>query len=316
MKKIIKTLIILLVLLSVSDVYAQQGQFYQFILLKETKVLGSNIFYAGLTNNGDEKQIDVNQYVKDQVNFFLKTYSGNAEKKIQNHISWTTNPLFQMVNDANEADVVIAGYYTIKTGSLVEEKLFYERQTNVGGAIPFYEIRQTNSASIQIVISYTYKDKTVDYDTITISNQYERKPNTTYKSIDDLLKKAESDLKMQLYKCFTFYKPNHIWYKFLPVKTKDKALKEELKNASVLLENGEIEKLGNLYKRIYQLETDNKEAAFNLGLCYELVGNYDKAEQYFAIMPDFHVNVRMKENRILFDYLKSIGVNMVIKDFE
>lgn len=316
MKKLSLIITIISCFVLVSQIaIAQQGQFYQFLYKNDTKIKGSKIHFAGLKNIGNESHIDVNQMTKDNVDFFTNTYSGISEKKIQNHISWTRNPMFEIVENESEADVIIGGHYKIKTHMDIEEKVFYERQSNVGAPIPYYEIRQTNKVDVEVVISYTYKDKSTDYDTITISNSYERKPKTTYKSIEDLLEKAEKSLGSKLYHTFHFYEIEYVWYKFEKVKVKDKALKEELKSANDLLANGEIMKLGNLYKRIYEADKSNLEAAFNLAMCYELIGNYPSAEVYYAMKKDFHANTRMKKNMELYNYLKNLGANIKLLDF-
>ncbi len=295
---------------------AQQGMFYQFKFKNETKLKGHKIYYENLTNNGDNMQINVNKILQKQLSFLFNTYAGISKKKIQNYISWTRDyPLFEKVNTATEADVVVGGHYIIKTYVDIEEKLAYERQTNIGGAIPYYEIRQTNTAEIHLVISYTYKDQSIYYDTIDIVKAYERKPKTKYVSLEQLLEKCQNTLSVKSSELFRFYTIDHIWYKFPKVKSKDKALKQELKDAGDLLASGEIYKLGNLYKRIYEADNSNKTAAFCLAICYELIGNYPKAEEYYAIMPNFHAKIRMKENRVLYNYLISIREKLPLKDF-
>ncbi|MDY0103050.1 MAG: hypothetical protein RBS07_08915 [Lentimicrobium sp.] len=301
--------------ISIAALYAQQGQFYQFSLDKETKIRGSKIYIQEFANKGAESQIDVNALVKSYTSSYFATYIGVAAKKIQNHISWTCNPRFEAVNSQVEADVTIGGYYQIKTSASVGEKLFYERGNSVGGAIPYFETRQLNSAEVMVLISYTYKDNAVDYDTIFIQKESERTPGKKFLSVEELLVDCESNLKRDFYHIFPFYSHENVWYKLLNVKTKDKALKEELKAAKEMFESGKIKELGNIYLRIFQAEPENKEAAFNVAMCYELIGNYPKADEYYAIMPDFHAKVRMKTNRILFDYLNSIGANLVLEDF-
>lgn len=315
MKTYKKLLFAFAFILTIPAIYAQQGEFYQFSLEKETKVRGSKIYFEGFTNKGTENQIDVHTLAIPNIAMFYYTYSGVKAKKIQNHISWTTHPLFEEVTNPTEADVIIGGSYLIKTKEEVEENLYYEKANSVGGAIPYYETRQINSAGINVLIKYTYKDKTTDYDTINVQFDSERKPGTKLLSINDLLAKCESSLKSGFYNTFKFYSHEPVWYKFLSVKVKDKTLKEELSSAKDLFESGEIKKLGNLYQRIYSAEPDNKEAAFNTAMCYELIGNYAKAQEYYAIMPDFHAKVRMKQNQILFDYLNEIGANVVVEDF-
>jgi hypothetical protein len=301
--------------LLLTELYAQQGQFYQFSLDGETKIRGSKIYVQNFTNKGTESQIDVNALAKTYIDFYFATYSGVAAKNIQNHISWTRNPRFEAVNTITEADVIIGGHYQIKTNAGGGEQLFFEQGNSVGGAIPYFESRQLNTAEVTVIISYTYKNKEADYDTIFIQKESVRTPGKKFLSVEDLLADCESKLKSNFYKTFTFYSHKDIWYKLLNVKTKDKTLKEELKAAGNLFESGKIKELGNLFQRIYQAEPENKEAAFNTAMCYELIGNYAKAEEYYAIMPDFHTKVRMKTNKVLFDYLNSIGANMVIEDF-
>lgn len=315
MKTMIRYIIVITLVVSAFSLSAQEGYFYQFKKKSDTKVKGSKIYYKNLENKGENQSINVNEIIKSNLDFYFKTWSGNAKKKVQNHISWTTNPLFEKADKEEEADVIISGNYEITTDVSIKEKLFYERKQSVGGAIPYYEIRQTNMASVEIVISYTYRDKSVVYDTISIVNKYERKPNTKYQSIEQLLTKCDKTLNLKVYNTFAFYTTEKIYYKFLKVKTSYKELKVELKEVNTMLSNGEIEKLGKLYQRIYESDKSNKDAAFNVAICYELIGNYPKAEEYYAINPDFHAKARMRTNRILFDYLKEIGANVKLKDF-
>ncbi|MBN2746718.1 MAG: hypothetical protein JXR34_08320, partial [Bacteroidales bacterium] len=152
----IKQLIALtFIMLLVMSGYSQEGYFYQFKQISETKVRGKKIFFKPLQNTGKESQIDINALIEENLKACYKTYSGIEKKKIQNHISWTREPMFEKLTTESGADVVVSGTYYIKTDVAIEEKLFYERQSNVGGALPYYEIRQTNKAEIQVIITYT-----------------------------------------------------------------------------------------------------------------------------------------------------------------
>lgn len=314
-KQIYLSLVLLLSSFLSFQVLAQSIEYYQFKLNKETKIRGSKIFYEGLKNKGEESQIDVSKIAMNYLEFYFYTYSGVKKKKIQNHISWMTNQRFEKAKDKASADVIVGGYYIIKTGANVEEKVFYERAQNVGGSIPYYEIRQTNRAEVTAVISYTYKDKSVAYDTINCAFEYERKPKTKYKSIDDLLAKCEKELGNKFSNTFNFYSYKDVWYNFKSVKTKDKGLKAELKTVKDLLNNGKIKEAGSIYLKVYEFDHKNLAAAFNVAQCYELIGNYPKANEFYLISPDFHAKVRMKSNMKLFNYLKSIGAIMKIEDF-
>lgn len=284
------------------QVLAQNIKDGRYTLTKETKIRGSKIFYEGLKNQGDESQIDVSKIAEDNLQFLFK-------------MTWSHNPLFEKANDKASADVIVGGYYIIKTGADIEEKIFYETTQNVGGAIPFYEIRQTNRAEVMAVISYTYKDNSVDYDTISYIYEYERKPKTEYESIEDLLAKCTKSMGYGFYDAFHFHSAESDWYNFKSVKTKDKELKEQLKTVNDLLKNGEINKAGSIYLKAYELDNSNLEAAFNVAMCYELIGNYPKANEFYLKSPDFHAKVRMKSNMIFFDYINKIGANVKLVDF-
>ncbi len=314
-KQIYLSLVFVLFSVFSLQLVAQSFQYEQFKFIKSTKIRGPKIFFNGLENTGEGTQIDISKMVEDYLGFYFATHNGVAKKKIQNHISWMTKPLFEKTNDKSSADVIVGGSYSIATNAEVEEKLLYERAQNVGGAVPYYEIRQINRVEIIVVISYTYKDKTVDYDTLRCVSEYERKPGTKYKSIDDLLVKCQKSLKTKLYDNFRFYDYSYVWYRFKKVKTKDKDLKSKLKTVSLLLSNGDIDKAARLFLQAYELDNSNLEAAFDLAQCYELVGNYPKALEFYKKSPDFHAKVRMKSNMILYNYLNDIEAKLVLTDF-
>ncbi|MCF8294969.1 MAG: hypothetical protein K9I34_02800, partial [Bacteroidales bacterium] len=168
MRKILVTGVILLFCIVLQ---AQEGQFYQFRMKNETKLQGSRIFIKDLENKGKDNRLDVNDLYREESNRYFSVYSGNKDKNIQNHVAWMKDaPLFTRAGSEAEADVVISGTYVLDAQTNVEENLYYERQSNVGGAIPYYEIRQTNRVSIEVIVSYRYKDKTTKYDTIQVES--------------------------------------------------------------------------------------------------------------------------------------------------
>lgn len=313
-----KKLIIISILLLVSFSYsiAQQGNFYQFKLTGETKLKGDKVFIEDLVNEGDETPLDINNLFKERLETHLKPY-GKGNKKAKNFNATSHEGFFKKTDNKEDANVVVGGTYFIETNSDVEEKLFYETQTNLGAAIPFYEIRQKNSVKIQLAISYTYKDNSTVYDTIYAEKYSERKPGKKFYSIEELLEDCEKNISSDLYRLFSFYETNYTWYKFeKKVKTKNKELKEKLKGAKDLLKEGKIYELGSLYKQAYEEDNSNQDAAYNLAMCYELIGNYPKAEEFYAKRPDFHTKTRMKSNMEFYRYMESIGANLILRDFD
>jgi hypothetical protein len=68
-------------------------------------------------------------------------------------------------------------------------------------------------------------------------------------------------------------------YKF--EKIKDKEFKEKSKSAEDYLDNNNVDRAYSIYKSIYDIDPYNSAAACNIGYCYEMVGNYEKAFEYF-----------------------------------
>ena len=70
--------------------------------------------------------------------------------------------------------------------------------------------------------------------------------------------------------------------------------------AKDLLKKGEYEKAGVLCKKVNDA-VNSPETSAMVGICYELVGNYPKANEYYKPFNDFHVKTRMKKSMKLLE---------------
>jgi len=290
---------------------AQQAEYYFYTLSNKTP-LKAKIMLRELKNTGEESEIDINTIFAEKVKEIAQyTYTGNSKTHSAN--VWLMKPILSFTNNIDEADVVISGNYQLKKSSFSQEKLMYESSTKYSTPIPYYEAQTTNKVEMTLEINYQYKQSSFQ-DTIRICKEVKRKPKKKFKSLIQLQNECLKTLDKELYSKLSFIERNKHFYKFPKLKIKNKALKDEFKNATTLLETGEVLKLGNLYQRIYN-DKPSKEAALCLGICYELIGNYPKASEYYKQNPDFHTKVRMKNSMKLYDYLLQMNVVIQNKKF-
>lgn len=298
---------ILFAFIAFISVVNAQGSDYYFHTLRKTIPLRASIFYEGLKNTGDQSCINVDSIVFNRI---VKGASNTYAK----YNTWLKTPLFKIVETKSEADVIISGDYNLDIGTKSEEKIMYETSSLYATPIPYYDMQTTNGVVINIVLKYQYKDQTTETDTIIISNKVMRKPKKKFKTINELKLKSIKNLVYTLDTKFYFIESTKHFYKLAKIKIKDKALKEEYSTAKDLFKKGDITTLGNLYLRIYN-DSPSKEAAYCLGACYEIVGNYPKAVEYYKQMPDFHTKVRMKNSMELYNYLIDIGLELPLVEF-
>ncbi len=175
-------------------------------------------------------------------------------------------------------------------------------------------MRPKNQITAEVIIRYDYADGSFATDTLSFLKISERTKKSKLKSPDILLANCQKSLESDFRYLYSFAFYETAKFSLEKVKVSDKALKEELKNAGDLLESRRITELGQLYKRVYESDP-SKEAAFCLGVCYELLGNYPMATKYYKQMPEFHTIARMKKSLVLFDYLQYIGVDLKLEEF-
>jgi len=300
-----------LILLTITIAEAQQADYYSYNL-ENTTPLRAKVYYNSLINISKNSDINVDSILYNYLDRFIsKKYTGNT--KARNSNIWLTSPLFSMTNNKSDADVIVSGSYSLNKNIEAVEKLMFETSSSYNTPIPYFEIESTNEANLDIILNFKYSNNTL-VDTISIAHKSKRKPGAKQKTIDELVSKCNKSLKLAFYNEFNFIERKAHNYRFPKVKIKDKTLKEEYKNAKDLLKNGDITKLGNFYKHVYE-EGKTKEAAYCLGICYELIGNFPQAQEYYKQLPDFHTKTRMKNSMKLYNYLQEIGIKLQLIEF-
>jgi len=264
-------------------------------------------------NKGKTCNLDIQKILDEK---FAQPYGdyGSGNKKTRNVNAWSQQNFFVPVKDQAEADVIISGTYNYNKETVVEEKILKEKSNNFASRIPYSETRTTNKVELSVIINFKYKDNSSTTDTINLSYNSEGGKANIFESPDELEQKCIKSFRSNITKYFKIIKCDDLWYKFTKIKIKDKALKEEFKNARELLDTKKVKELGALYKKIYNLKK-TKEVAHCIGMCYELLGNYPKAQEYYKQMPDFATKVRMKNQLKVFKYLQELNMTLKLEEF-
>ncbi len=309
------TLIIITLLLTSNLCLAQQVKSVSFSLEHPIPLKGDKVLLTAVKIPGNSNQSSIDEAVIKEFKKIFKHFSSSPSKGAVNFNAWSLKPLFTETSNKEEASTVIGISFEETQNELKEEKLYYEKGTLPGGAIPYYETSQTNSSSIRVIIDYRYSDKSTHCDTLFAIKESVSKEGKKLKSTDVLLSDCKTEIINKLNKQLDFITREDIWYKFKNVKTSDKELKEALKQIENQIASGDIKTPGKTYRSIFEADKQNKEAAYNTGICYELLGNYRKAQEYYEYLPDFHTKVRMKASISLLEYLEQAGASLILEDF-
>lgn len=271
----------------VAGTLAVSAQSFKAFKMKPAKLYWGeyNIYFDGFTNSGDAEFDDCTKAFQE---VFTKQYS------------WPNN-MYNVVESKDEADIVVSGSYKFTPDEIMEikEKLKTESGTRFPLKYTVNSYRQVNRV-----------DFTLDIKVSDIAG----KELESYQLNDSIVSKASSEVKLprigfsieQLKEKMLKRTPNtihnryyirksEVWVKFMKVKIKDKALKEEFQLVKDYLNDGDFMAAGKIYKKIYE-SGKSPEAAFNTAMCYEFVGDYAKAAEFYKIKFDFASKLRMKEN--------------------
>jgi len=80
-----------------------------------------------------------------------------------------------------------------------------------------------------------------------------------------------------------YFTPGYQFVEFEFEKIKLKEFKGQSKEASDYIENGDLDNAFPIYYAMYQEDSYNPKAAYNLGALYEMVGAYEEAFKYYKI---------------------------------
>lgn len=209
------------------------------------------------------------------------------------------------VAEEAEADFTLSGEYIYNSGVNVGETVYHEKAGSV--RLPYFVTAKEHKADIDVIFTFEYKDGSPSRkDTLSVHKKSIEKPGKSYYSTEKLEEQMERMIVAKVNSYKEFIDGKKVQINFPKVKIKDKALKAEYESIKGLLKDGDYQKAGSIVKKAYE-SNSTPEISQALGICYELVGNYPKAAEYYKALPNFHINTRMKKNNAILDFATSIG---------
>lgn len=264
----------------------------------------SSYFFKGLSNAGDTPDPLLEQFI-DQY----------WKQPADPSICWLDRCWSSPVANESEAEMVVTGTYMYHYGTDVYETIYRESVTAGSPTLPYFVTEKKNFADLLVVLNFNYKDGAPALvDTIHLRKESVLKPGKNYFEVDQLVKQLEDQTRWTMGDYRYFLDRKKALVNLPDVKIKDKLLREEYKTYADLMKKGEYADAGRIAQKLYEAEK-TPELSVAVGLCYELLGNFPKAQEYYNAKPDFHIKVRMKKNMELLDAARAMGYEPVFADF-
>ncbi|MDX8338473.1 DUF6340 family protein [Draconibacterium sp. IB214405] len=146
-------------------------------------------------------------------------------------------------------------------------------------------------------------------------------PLSAVQSVNQLADEAFRELANQL---TNYIAPHYEYYAFDLKKTKVKEYKDRAKEALDFLKIGEIDRAYKVYKAIYDEDPYNPEVSYNLGILYEITGDFEMANQLYnnSYMMDeddktfYEAYKRSQQGLALKEYLDNMGIPIQKYEFQ
>jgi len=327
-------IIVILIVLSANILSAQTVSSY--IIPNKPKVVlenGGKVYVQPLINTG-EKAPNFGSRFSTALSTLINNNSASSGKIKGVYNSWYTNKLYSVVNSAEEANYVIGGTYNIKATSNYE---FVENKSiTKTSKIPYYYYSHINSAKASLNGSLTVQDASSSNILSTMPLSASKSDSKTRYLHNDGQLDADKYIEVIAKKTINGYSglftPQYVAkkYSFKKVKANKKSMekadfkatKKELKTQQkaikILAEQGKIKEMGNAYLKLAAMgdKIKNMEKVdIDIAYCYELIGNYTKANEYYTKAND---TKSMQQIAKLIEYqemMKKMGHDVTEEEF-
>ena len=319
---IIRTVFVALIISTTAS--AQRVEFYTLKMPSAFLDGGGKVFVKSFTNNGTTEADYGDAHAKAFVNVLSSSGLGQDNGVIL-YNPWLTTALYQVVESEDEADFIISGDYSFDSSSNTsyEEKFIKETTEVYNKQLPisYYTFSASGSATLAGKVTIAKKDGSL-VATIPFGN---KKSKSTSKHLEQpsmpSISDFNKDLKQEAINKTVFaYSPrlDVEKFRFKNVKTKNKAIKKELKKlvkqAEALVKTGDINAAGKKYLEIATKE-DNEDVNLNIGVCYEIIGNLTKAKEHYLKSTKKSDIRRINSMISARDKFKELGLQVIENEF-
>jgi hypothetical protein len=302
-----KTLLFLSLILFCGVSMAQEI-FAPAFKMKGEPLLRPKVYLEPTTVTGDNIPFNIDSLLKNRIE------SGNwvnipEGKGLCMDDHWRYLKIYSLVDSKEKADVIVQPSMNYAANTEQVDTWLHEFKGRSGVKIPFKEVRATNSMDVNVVLNFRYKDNSTATDTISYNRKSVLKKGSKLISIEEMNEKLESSLSLKLYYLRHFAECNMVRFRFPKPKVKSKELKEALKTVQTLLKEAKLSEVASIYRSILDKEP-SPEAHLCLGMCYEMAGDFPKAEIEYKHKVDFYIKTRMKGNMQVYNQLQSWGIRL------
>jgi len=231
---------------------------------------------------------------------------------------WMHTNLYNTTDNKDEATYVISGEYSFTTK---HEKSYNEKSgVESADSLPFvyYEFYEKSTATVVGTVIITDIETDTEVARIPFSKELidEDKKIMEHASSKDpmsLIPTLSDDFVHSFRYKFSAVKVPYE-YNFPKIKPENKELKKEFReykrNLKDLADEGKLNELHTMYLEIQQKE-DSPEVNESLGMCYEIIGNYTKAKEYYDKCDNAQRNIGLVQQINIQNTLKDLGIAIV-----
>ncbi len=231
---------------------------------------------------------------------------------------WMRTNLYTTTDKLEEATYVIYGDYSFTTA---HKKSYTEKSgVETADSLPFvyYEFYEKSTATVVGTVIITdieadtevaripFSKELIDEDKKIMEHAKSKSPKSLIPSLSD------SFVQEFRYK-FSAVKTTYE-YSFPKIKPENKELKKEFReykrNLKDLADEGKLKDMYTMFLEIQQKE-DSPEVNESLGICYEILGNYSKAKEYYDKCDNAQRNSELVKQINIQNTLKDLGIAIV-----
>ncbi|MEA3451240.1 MAG: hypothetical protein U9Q83_04985 [Bacteroidota bacterium] len=249
------------------------------------------IYIENFENLGDIEENFGANYVASLKNV-LEYTTVNATAGVKLYNPWLTTKLYTIVDSEDEANYIIKGTYlfTKSNSSSYNANMIHETTGTNKLPIHYYKYSTGASASIVFNMGLYAKGNDTPLREYPFSDKKDRSESKNFSkpipvSTNPLVKKLTTSVENKYLREFS---PRLVVvkYKFKRIKPSDKSLKKDYKakrkSLIALAKNHDIKGMGKIYLEMLNNDANDTDIHENLGICYELIGNYTKAKEFYV----------------------------------
>jgi tetratricopeptide (TPR) repeat protein len=324
-----KVINLVLVFFLFSTANAQKIDSYVLIMPPIYLGEGGPVYVKPLVNLKDSAQDSFGKAYSNSITNALNNPAIGKKSGVKMFNPWYTTRIYSTTENEAEAKYIISGEYSMATNTSAsfKEHVSHETSSSKDPKIPFvfYEYISGTSASVsgkislyQVSSQQIVKEYPFDQSNSDSKSQYLNVVSSA--SISTLLEKSEDQAIRQHFLAFSPYF-NVFTYSFENIKSDDKEYNKELRKQRKDLKDyadaGQLEKLAIAYIEMLDKNIENTEDLnYNLGMCYEMIGNFTKAKEYYYKSNNSEAKQRIDILTQYKDIYQKLGVEIIEKDFK